>query len=100
MKATQLNISFPKPERKKPKTYRDLNIHEKINIKSNSSGFEEVYLRNPWQILYFSQKTDMLNNNWFWHYRHNYKRSLTTRMWLKNGYIDSRSSLRKTLTLT
>lgn len=44
MKLTQLDL-FEEPRVVfKPRYYKNLNIHERINVKGNSQGFAKVYL--------------------------------------------------------
>lgn len=66
----------------------DLSIHEKINTKANSAGFETVFIRSC-QTGCCPRLNDfhpeMLAGSWYWHYEHNYFRSLDTTIWIREN---------------
>jgi hypothetical protein len=64
--------------------YLDLTIHERINIKANSCGFQTIWLNHamPWfrkhlGIVTISDHPERLTDKWFWHHKTNDKRRLS-----------------------
>lgn len=81
-KQITLNLSVPIPEKPKRIHYTDLSIHQKINVKANSAGFEEIFITASltcWKnhrgfINKQVHHPDELTENWFWHHKTNKNR--------------------------
>jgi hypothetical protein len=70
--------------------YEDLNIHEKINLRSNTCGFGKIYYSNK-AVRYYQNLANKylfpkccLSNSYYEHYRLNFNRSLETLNFIKN----------------
>lgn len=74
-KKGQLTISFYNDNKPQIKlVYAALSIHEKINYKANSCGFQRiVYLShyNYYCSPIRHNESDSLTNRWVWHYKAN-----------------------------
>lgn len=67
--------------------YRNLNINQKINVKANSCGFQMTYYGfYKYHPLRNDDNFKELTYNWFWHYKKNYYRSLSTLMHIKLNF--------------
>jgi hypothetical protein len=90
----QLTISFPIKQINKPKLthYSDLAIDQKINVKANSAGFEEIFITASltcWKnhrgfIDKHVHHPDELTEKWFWHHKTNKNRPWDS---LKHGQL-------------
>lgn len=76
-------LEMPSP--RKDIYYVDLTIHERINVKANSAGFEKMfYLGNNPRFMAVREndyRPERITNKWFSHYRRNCTISLQTIMW-------------------
>jgi hypothetical protein len=89
----QLKLQLEKkPEPKKRIHYLELSIHQKINVKANSAGFQRLWILHSltcWKthigfIRPHEHNPDELNENWFWH-----NKNTKNRPWdsLKHGQL-------------
>lgn len=75
---------FPRPQIKKPTHYSELNIHQKINVRANSCGFElNWYLasrkgfKKHTGFMDFQSRPNELTKRYFIHYKLNKGRRRT-----------------------
>jgi hypothetical protein len=85
MKQLRLDI-FPKPQEQKRIHYSELPIDQKINLKANSAGFSELWIKSClcWKkkyegFIYRGDKHDQLSEKWFWHHKVNNKHRITSK---------------------
>ena len=78
----------PKPVLHKARTYLDLNIHEKINVKGNSLQFARVFLDQARYRIHIIRRDDHPESlQWKkirWHLNHN-PESIETTIWRKKN---------------
>lgn len=85
----QLKIEFPKVQRKSTtRYYKDLNIHERINVKANSLQFANNYIRqlkrgfdSVHAITRHEHPEGIQWDRLIWHQKHNLC-SIETIVWL------------------
>ena len=89
VRVEQLNMFSPRIERKPSRYYKDLTIHEKINMKCNTFGFATNCLRQGkrgWATMHpihRSDKVEMIDwKGLRWYLDHN-KKSHQTLLWRK-----------------
>lgn len=78
---SQLELFNKTRESKDPITYLDLSIHQRINVKANSAGFQATFyswIHRP--IIKAHHDFDRLTDDWFWHHSTN-NRSIDTICW-------------------